>query len=432
MPLVSPAAAAEARVGAAPAPAAAEALGKAAPRSETRSRTRRLYRLWAAALVFAAALGAAAARQNPADPAAAFARGKAALERNQLAVAEREFRAVLAADPQATAAMVNLGVIKMRRHRWPEARQWLERAARRTPGNPGIQLDLALTYFQQGDYHAAIAPLSAVLRQSDTFQARYLLGLCDFFDDQDAAAVRTLAPLWSRANRQVEYLYVLGLAADNAHEAAWRQRAMSQLVAVGQNTPPFHLMMGKAYLNHLENDKALAEFQTAAAADPKLPFVHFYLGVVYQREHKFAQARAEFEQDIALEPDVAYDYDHLGAVLSDMNLNRDAAGAFQQALRRDPRLASSYYGLGKVEVRQHQYRKAIAHLRSADRLSPNSASVHYLLGQAYLHAGDRAQAQAEFAAALRLQQSVRDKLEEEISGESLPADALAPHRNPQM
>ncbi len=382
--------------------------------------------VWTAALALPLA-APSRARGQAADPAAAFARGKAALARNDLPAAEQDFRAVLAADPHATAALVNLGVIEMRRRQWQRARAWLRRAARQKPEQAGIQLDIGLSYFRQGDYNGAIAPLAATLARQDSFQARYLLGLCDFFGSRYADAVRVLVPLWPQANRQIEYLYVLGVAADDAHDAAWRQRAMARLVALGQDTPTFHLLIGKAYLNHLENDKAQTEFQQAAAADPKLPFVHFYLGIVAQREHKFAQARREFERDIALEPDVAFNYDHLGAVLGDLNQNQAAAAAFHQALRRDPRLASSYFGLGKIELRQHRDREALVALRAAARLSPDSASAHYLLGQAYLRSGDRAASKSQFAVAARLRQAVRDKLELEISGESLPARALAPN-----
>src|ERR1035437_3324394 len=60
----------------------------------------------------------------------------------------------------------------------------------------------------------AIHPFESVVQQSpDSYQARYLLGLCYFFNDRWTDAIRTLAPLWGKASDQLNYLYVLGIAA---------------------------------------------------------------------------------------------------------------------------------------------------------------------------------------------------------------------------
>src|SRR5437870_4791038 len=49
------------------------------------------------------------------DPQSAFQQGEAALRAGKLDQAERDFRAVLAANPQVAGAYANLGVIYMRR-----------------------------------------------------------------------------------------------------------------------------------------------------------------------------------------------------------------------------------------------------------------------------------------------------------------------------
>ena len=60
--------------------------------------------------------------QTPAtSPQQLFQQGEAALTKNNLDLAERSFRAVLAQDPQAAGAYANLGVISMRRKQWPQA-----------------------------------------------------------------------------------------------------------------------------------------------------------------------------------------------------------------------------------------------------------------------------------------------------------------------
>ena len=134
----------------------------------------------------------------------------------------------------------------------------------------------------------AIAPFESVVRDApDSYQARYLLGLCYFFNQRYAEAANTLEPLWPQASDQLNFLYVLGIAANKAGRADLEQRALGRLVETGQDTAEFHLLMGKAHLNREEYDEAIVELESAAKADPKLPFVHFNLGTAYLREAGF-------------------------------------------------------------------------------------------------------------------------------------------------
>ncbi|MFZ1160431.1 MAG: tetratricopeptide repeat protein, partial [Candidatus Sulfotelmatobacter sp.] len=87
-----------------------------------------------------------------------FQKGEASLKNGDLAGAERSFRSVLAANPQAAGAYANLGVIEMRRQRWLQAREMLRRAETLAPDVPGIRLNIGLSYYKQSDYASAIAP----------------------------------------------------------------------------------------------------------------------------------------------------------------------------------------------------------------------------------------------------------------------------------
>ena len=69
----------------------------------------------------------ASSPDSGADPQQLFHEGEAALKKNNLGVAERSFRGVLALDPQAAAAYANLGVIAMRRKQWPQALEMLQK-----------------------------------------------------------------------------------------------------------------------------------------------------------------------------------------------------------------------------------------------------------------------------------------------------------------
>ncbi len=146
----------------------------------------------------------------------------------------------------------------------------------------------------------------------DSLQARYLLGLCYFFTNKYKDAADTLAPLWNRESTKLNYLYVLSIAASKSHNSVLQKQAFDQMLAIGQNTPEFHLYLGKAWLAEDETNKALDEFHAAANARPDLPLVHYFLGRTYLEQRAYPQAEAELRKDIAIEPDFAYSYEDLG------------------------------------------------------------------------------------------------------------------------
>jgi tetratricopeptide (TPR) repeat protein len=334
------------------------------------------------------------------DPAVLFQRGQDALTQGRLDEAERNFRAVLQLDPKSGEAYANIGVVSMRRKQWNKALGFLHQAERLMPQVPGIRLNIGLAYYRQNEFPKAIPPFESVVRdQPDAAQARYLLGLCYFFAERWADAATTLEPLWSQESSKLPYLYVLSNAAHRAGQKELDERAAAQLIKLSDGSPEYHLFVGKSHLNLDRYDAALAEFQTATAANPKLPFVHFNLGLTYMKKQDYPKARDEFLQDAAIEPDLALNYDELGNVYWLMQEDRNAEKSYREALRRNPRLVNSHLGLARIYQRQEKYSAALAEIDAAGKLDPARTDVHYMRGQVLLHLGRKQEAKKELAAA---------------------------------
>jgi len=339
-----------------------------------------------------------------------------------LAAAEKDFRAVLAAEPNNVGAHGNLAVVHMRRKDWKAALSELQAAERLAPRMPGIRLNIGLTYYRQADYQHAIQPFETVVRdQPESTQARYLLGLCYFFKERYADAAHMLEPLWPRESESLNYLYVMSIAANKAGLTELDRRATTHLIEVGHDSAEFHLIIGKAHVGAGMYERAMEEFQQAARADPKLPLVHYFLGTEYRRQNDFEQAKREFLKDIAIAPDVAYDYDELGAVCYALNQIPEAERYFREALRLDPGLGTSDYGMAKIYKQQGKYAQALDALDAAAAIDRQSSSVYYLRGQILFAMGRRPEAKLQFDEAARLKQATRDELERKISGQH-PSD----------
>jgi tetratricopeptide (TPR) repeat protein len=365
------------------------------------------------------------APQNPKDKL--FAAAEAALRANQLDEAERTFHEVLALDPSAWQAYANLGVIHMRLKQWPQALAMLDRAEKLAPSVAGIRLNIGLAYYRQQNYAAAIKPFASVVRQApDSYQARYLLGLCYFSIRRWNDTVATLEPLWGKVPEadELNYLYVLDIAAYKASNTVLDQKAAARMAAIGQNSAAFHMLMGKAHLNREEFNEALRELNTAAQIDPKLPFLHFNLGMTYLRMQDYDQARAEFEKDLAIEPDLAFTYEQLGKLETSAGNLKAAEKNYRKAVKLDSKMIDSHLALAKIEQERHSYAAALTELDQAVRLEKDNGNVRYFRGQVLRHLGREKEAREELATAARLLSQQRAARLKALEAEPVPNPEL--------
>jgi tetratricopeptide (TPR) repeat protein len=334
---------------------------------------------------------------------AVFNEGVEALRSGQFAKAEENFRRVIKLDPASTAAHIDLGVAYMRERRWSDALGELRRAEQMSPQEPGIKLNVGLAYYRQNQFSSAIEPLSAAVHLApNSVQARYLLGLCYFFQRSYAPAVSTLQPLWESESSNLNYLYVLSVAAHKSTNALFEQRAFDQMLAVGQNTAEFHLFAGKALLAEGSPYQAAQEFKASIAAQPNLPMAHYFLGRTYLERREYPLAEAEFKKDVVLEPDLPYNYEDLARLYAETNQISKSELNYRQALTLDETLADSYVGLAKLYRDSGRWADALRMLDSAVDLAPDSSSVHYLRATVLTHLGDKAGAGREFTETAQL------------------------------
>lgn len=363
--------------------------------------------------------------QGPQDPAQLFQAGQNALQQGRLDEAENNFRQVISIDPQVGGAYANLGVVYMRRKHWQKALQMLNKAEQLMPDVAGIRLNIGLAYYRQNEFLKAIPPFESVVRdQPNDTQSRHLLGLCYFFAERWSDAAHTLEPLWEQESRTLSYLYVLSIAAHRAGLKDLDDRATAQLVKVGDGSPEYHLFMGKAHLNLEQYDMALADFQAAAEANPKLTFVHFNLGLAYLKKQDYERARDEFLKDAAVEPDLAFNYDELGDVYSLMQQDSNAEKNYREAIRRDPRMVNSYLGLAKTCQREKKYSQALNAIDSAGKLDPRRTDIHYVRGQILIHLGRKEEGRKELEASVRIDNERRAERQKQVESGTVPSPEL--------
>ncbi|MGH9326874.1 MAG: tetratricopeptide repeat protein [Terriglobia bacterium] len=332
-----------------------------------------------------------------------FLQGEDALRTGRYAVAEQDFRRVTAIDPQSAAAYSNLGVVYTHFNRLEAAIGAFETARHLAPNLPGIDLNLAIAYYNEKRFRKAIPHFQRVLaRDSLNVQARYLSGISYFLLGECRPALDALAPIMSQEKSDLDYLFVLGACYAKMNRASNSKSVLLQLVKAGGNSPHLHLLLAQAYLGLQENALARQEIESALVGDGRLPLAHYDLGLVDQRLGRLNRAAQDFRREGVLYPDEPWPYEKLGELWLARGEPERAVARFRQALSLDPPAVGALAGLGQAYMHQSRWEEAIACLLEGLQFQPKSADLHYQLGRAYLGAGERRRASEQFQVAGKL------------------------------
>jgi tetratricopeptide (TPR) repeat protein len=115
-----------------------------------------------------------------------------------------------------------------------------------------------------------------------------------FLAAEQLEALRKLSP------KNPEYAYQLGVVYRSMSK--WAFETMREQAP---HSARVQQIMGEQYSIAGDSAKAIAAFEQAIAADPKLPGSHLALGVLYMRMNKKDDALAEIDNELVIAPDNA-------------------------------------------------------------------------------------------------------------------------------
>lgn len=312
-------------------------------------------------------------------------RAQTALQANDSASAEREFRAVLALDPRNPAAHAGIGVLEMaggdcraasdefhsaltaqpsftralallgicqKRLGDPSARASLEKSFQKLQEKPllvQVGMELAGLYEQQSDTEAA-GYLMRQLVQLDPENPDILFTAQRIYSDLAGATLTKLAVIAPRSAR------------------------MQQAVA-------------EKLINAGELKGAIDHYRKALQLDPRLPGVHYELGeaiLEMARSDAAAQAESqkEFEASIAIDGDTAKAECALAEIALLQSAPDRALAHYQRAYRLNSNEVQAQMGLAGLAMHENP-KEAVTYLRMAVRSDPLNGAAHYQLARAY-------------------------------------------------
>lgn len=259
-----------------------------------------------------------------------FEAAEAAQDQKNYLLAEREYRAVIAAAPRFAPAYLNLGLVYQSEERRNEGARILKKAVRLDTHLAGAQFFLGLDECIAGNSHAAIPHLAAALRLKPNLQDGYSwLATAQKMNGDLNAEVKTLHRGLRHNPENIDMLYLLG----RAYEALGRD-AIDHLEKSSPHSSYVEQWLGEDYAQSGYPSAALIHLENAIAASPNRNGLHLEVGEIYLHAGNLERALAEFNAELQRHSHSLRARVRQGEVeLLDGNLNRglrDWAGALAQ------------------------------------------------------------------------------------------------------
>jgi Flp pilus assembly protein TadD len=266
---------------------------------------------------------------------------------------------VLRVVPGASRIRSNLGAAYAGLGRYDDAIVEYRRALE-GEDDPSIRQNLALSLQKAGHLDEAAEEATRVLgAEPGNHAVLLLLADTELRRGRNEHVVQLLGPALEARPEDKSAAYLLGSALLELDRTAEAQTVLDRLFR--DDSAEGHVLLGTLLAKRRDWPAALAEYEKARSANPKLPLVNYLVGEALMRGRE----------------------DWAGA-----------AAALRAELSTNPYHFESNLLLGTLLLEGGSLQEALGHLERAAQLRPGDLSVKYPLGTAYLNAGRLEEARA--------------------------------------
>ena len=330
-------------------------------------------------------------------------RARQLLGAGDLAEAQRFYRQLVEAVPQAAEPWHELGILQLQAGRPEGALECLRQAVTLDPGSATYHVNLATTYRMLKRPDEAIESFERALKLgSPTAELYNNLALSLKDTGQTDAALRAfddalrLRPQYANGHFNRGNLL---LESGRLEEAA---ESYQRAIETQGDDAVAHCKLGMVDCDLGRWDQAVACFRRALELEPGFPEASSNLVAVLERQGRFAEAADCWRRVLELNPDSAEGHNSLGALLAMQGQTDQAAACWRRALELKPDFAEAYNNLGALLSDQNKLEEAAACCRRALELKPDFADAHGNLGGIFTRQEQLDEAVACYRRALEL------------------------------
>ena len=253
------------------------------------------------------------------------------------------------------------------------------------PQARGAHLNLGDALWKQGRYAEALgATRVAVEQRPEHFQAHFnlggLLNALGRFEEAETFYRRAIA-----LNPQAQDAH-LNLSYALLKQGRYAEAVAATRVAIEQDPDDVkaHFNLGVA-LNELGRfEEAEKYLRRVIALNPQVRDAQFSLGTVLYKQGRYEEAVAATRVAVEQRPEHFQAHFNLGVVLDRLGRSQEAETHLRRAIALNPQDVDSFRELAEVLMPQGRYEEAIDLIAQAvalDPTSPQAAKLHFLMGQ---------------------------------------------------
>ncbi len=395
----------------------------------------RLFHLFAAVIICAAAALAQDAGQAPANSPARSHVERFSTPEMRAGRAEADASAKLSSDPNDTDALNLRAAARVRLGKYKEAYEDLRRAVSLKPANAEYQANLGYVLWKLGRVEESIAAERAALKLDDkNFMAHHQLGrvllrLGDPKQLEEAAAhLRRALELNARqyevrfeliaayralgkpadATTHLNFLrdarpsdprvfYISALIASDRDDLAAAVKEFKEALRRDPTLLGAWQDLGLAYVKLKQWPEAVETFAELARRDKEAVDAAYLHALALFNAGKTAEAETEARRALRINAGAVEAHTLLGVILAARgDANEEAGESLAQAVALNPNSFDARFYLGRVQYAMKDYAGAVANLRAAVQLNPRHSEARFFLGTALESAGESEAALAQY------------------------------------
>ena len=347
--------------------------------------------------------GATASEDSMAMLHAAMSEAEAALQQNEIQLAESRYRSAL------LEGWMLIGTLDTLDDDLEAAKRAFKLATAAAVNTRRARTSLALVHLRRGETGEAIATLRQVLaRFPQDRTARKAVAQALIAEGRVEEAVQELEEAHVAMPNDSELTFSLGagyLRLGNVERA----EALFAQVAKERPLPQTQVLIGRTYRDFEQFDRARAAFQKALELDPQVRRARYYLGtteLLAIGRDGLETSIDYFEAELGLTPDDPSANFYLGTALAERRDFEQALKVLEIAKRWPPTQINALRFMGRCLLGLNRVPEAIEKLEETIELATASGTryrtlsmIHYQLGVALRRDGRRTEAEEHFATA---------------------------------
>lgn len=178
-----------------------------------------------------------------------------------------------------------------------------------------------------------------------------------------------------------QFFYNLALAAYQAGDYASVIAQLYQALIADPQNPDGYVLLGNAYQQQQQSEKALEQYGQALSIKPDYGEVYTNMGLIFLGLNQPWEAVAHFQKSLQIRINDAKAFWFLGTTLQELQLWPEAAQAYHAYIHLRPHDPLGYRQMGLLLHQHHQLEAALAYLRQALQLEPNLIAEFMLIGK---------------------------------------------------